>query len=39
MAPSREKSKDESQYAWTRGGMRGVTHEGLIAIGGFGEVS
>jgi len=39
MPPSRKAPKGEkSVYAWTCGKKRSITHEALIAKGGFGEV-
>jgi hypothetical protein len=39
MPPARKKTKDRRpNYGWTTGRMKGITHQGLIAAGGFGEV-
>jgi hypothetical protein len=39
MPPARRKAKyRKPNYGWTTGRMKGITHQGLIATGGFGEV-
>jgi len=37
MPPQRTK-KNQHNYGWVAGGMRGLKHEAFIARGGFGEV-
>jgi hypothetical protein len=39
MPPVRRKPKEtEPTYRWTAGGVPGISHQGLIAYGGYGEV-
>lgn len=36
----RKKPKDDTKpdYDWTTGKMKGISHQELIAVGGYGEV-
>jgi hypothetical protein len=39
MPPLRRLPKEkEPSYKWTTGNMKGINHNQLIAVGGFGEV-
>jgi len=39
MLPSQRISEEEEvNYDWTTGNMKGISHDRLIGVGGFGEV-